>query len=183
MMMNNTINKKTITIVPIIQNHLDRYPMLTVQDIYKLIYQVAMGPEHLITYKADAYNRLCDELDKIDASFSQAIYEKIDPEDKLVRLNLGPFKQNNGDPEKLFKAFYQTSSIFKPKVENIQFYNKQVYQLTEDKKFAFDFKQMESFFREKESQNFPAVHHSDIYRKSYHPAYRLVLKELLHLLH
>ncbi|MBN1406256.1 MAG: hypothetical protein JW956_00620 [Calditrichaceae bacterium] len=181
--MNNTINKKQKSIVPILTDHLKKYPLMKIQDIYKLIYQAAMGPEHLIADKADAYNRFFNELDKINEFYFQSVYENIDPEDKVVRINLGPFKFNNGNPEALFEAFYQTSRTFSPKIENMQLYCKQVYCLAADKKLPFNLKEIQSLFREKASQNFPAVHHSDVYRKSYHPAYRLIDKNRFHVLY
>ena len=32
----------------LINAHLNRYPAMTVQDVYKLVYQGVMGPEHSI---------------------------------------------------------------------------------------------------------------------------------------
>ena len=181
-MANNTINKNTITIVPVLMDHYKRYPLLKIQDIYKLIYQAAMGPEHLIPDKDAAHKKLCAELENITEFYAQPLFENIDPTEQLVRVNLNSFKQGQGDPEKLFEAFYQTSITFLPKVDLIKIYIQQAIHLSENKIWPFEIDVIKSFFHLKGSQNFPAVHHSDIYRKTYCPAYRLVGKNQLHLL-
>jgi len=57
------INKNQISIIPILLNHLKRYPLMAIEDIYKLCHQAAMGPEHLIMNKKITFEKLCQELD------------------------------------------------------------------------------------------------------------------------
>ena len=181
-MLNNSINQSQISIVPIMLNHLKKYPLMSVQDIYKLIYQAAMGPEHLIKDKDSSFDKLYFELEQIGSSSSQVLLEEIDPAGLLVRFNLFPFKENNGDPQKLFEAFFQTALEFKPVPGNMNHYCDEVIHLVEKNIIIIDTIELKSFFQLKESHDFPAVHHSDIYRNAYRPAYRLILKELINLI-
>lgn len=176
---NYSVNRNKLSIVPILIDHIEKYPLMSVQDIYKLIYQAAMGPEHLITNKDNAYEKLCFELEKIEASSSLSLLEEIDPTNKLIRLNLSPFKERKGDTKKLFGIFYQTAITVKPESVKIKQYFDEAICLAGDKKIAHDTKELKSFFRVKSSQKFPPAHHSDLYRKTYHPAYRLISRNFL----
>jgi hypothetical protein len=176
----NPIKLNQKSIIPILLSHLNRYPLMSVQDIYKLIHQAAMGPGHLIPDKGSAFERLCHEFEQIEILFSQPLLEEIDPLGQLVRLNLSPFKKQNGDLKKLFEVFYQTSITFKTIPLNMKQYCDEIISMLSKHKSTYDSHDQKSYFQIKESQNFPAVHHSAKYRNTYHPAYRLIAKKLLH---
>lgn len=176
----NPISLNQKSIIPILLSHLNRYPLMSVQDIYKLIYQATMGPGHLIPDKGSAFEWLRHEFEQIDILFSQPLLEEIDPLDQLVRLNLSPFKKQNGDPQKLFDVFYQTSFTFKTVPQNMKQYCDEIISMSSKHGITYGSHDLKSFFQVKESQNFPAVHHSATYRNIYHPAYRLIAKKLLH---
>jgi hypothetical protein len=178
-MLFNPINKKQVTIVPILLSHLERYPKMTIQDIYKLIYQAAMGPEHLLKDKKIAYEKLRDEINKLNIHFSQPILEEIDPLDQIVRLNLVPFKENQGNPERLMEAFYQTAVTFKASTENLKTYFTEIILMAEEINLSFKTNEIQTFFRMIQKCNFPPMHHSKRYKKAYQPSYRLVLKKYL----
>ncbi len=178
-MPDNSIHLNQGSIVPILLNQLNRYPLMSVQDIYKLIHQAVMGPEHIISDKDSAFVRLRLEYTQIDISFSQPLWEEIDPLGQLIRLNLAPFKNRNGDLKKLFEFFYQTSVSFKAKPKNMKHYFNEIISLSNENKIAYDTYELKSFFQVKESLEFPAVHHSVKYKSTYHPAYRLIAKGLL----
>ena len=178
-MLNNPINKYQISIVPIVLNHLKRYPLMTIQDIYKLIHQAAMGPEHLIKNKKSAYERLCGELEKITGSSTRPLLEEIDPSNQLVRLNLVSFKEKQGNPQKLFEAFCQTTSIYNASQEKLIQYCNEILILAEQNHIPYSKTDLRKFFEIKESQNYSAEHHSAVYAKAYQPAYRLISKTYL----
>ena len=178
-MPDHPINTNQITIVPILLSHLKRYPLMAIQDIYKLIHQAAMGPEHLIKNKDTAFEKLCGELEQIDAHSSRPLWEKIDPSDRLVRLNLASFKEKQGDPKKLFEAFYQTASTFNSSPDKIERYWNEVLIFAEQNHIPYLATELRAYFKTKVSQNHSAEHHSDTYAKVYQPAYRLISKKYL----
>lgn len=178
-MQDNPLNLNHRSIVPILLNQLNRYPLMFIEDIYKLIHQAVMGPEHFISDKGRAFLRLRLEFDQIDISFSRPLWEEIDPLGQLIRLNLVPFKKRNGDLKKLFEFFYQTSVSFKAEPKNIIHYFNEIMSLSNENKITYNIYNLKSFFQIMKSQGFSAVHHSVKYRNTYHPAYRLIAKNLL----
>ncbi|MEJ2546050.1 MAG: hypothetical protein P8Y99_18460 [Calditrichaceae bacterium] len=127
-----------------------------------------------------AYTKLIEELENINKFNAIPLQEDIDPADQLIRINLNPYKQRDGNIDELFDTFFRTSQIFCSNVENVKNYFEQAIHAAKNNSIPFDPDELRTFFKLKKSQNFPAVHHSDIYRKSYQPAYRIVLKELLY---
>jgi hypothetical protein len=51
--------------------------------------------------------------------------------------------------------------------------------LAHTERWSIQPEEIEAFFEEMESQDFPAVHHSEIYQQYYHPAYRVVAMQFL----
>ena len=51
-----------------LDTHLARYPLMALQDMYKLLYQGILGPEHLIAEPEAFTARLLAELDAVTPS-------------------------------------------------------------------------------------------------------------------
>ena len=51
------------TLQSILADHAARYPLWSVQDIYKLLFQSVMGSEHAVTSEAEVEKRLAQEID------------------------------------------------------------------------------------------------------------------------
>ncbi len=160
----------------IVKKQIQRYPQMQIEDLYKLVYQAAMGNIHLGVDPKILKNYLFSELNRVDASGEEPLFEKISP-DNLIRLNLRPFKAKGGDPEKLFGAMIQTAQTFQPDKEKIIHYWKDIERMAEENSIPFDKTELDSFFGKMQSMDFPAIHHSDEYSESYHPAYRIIMKQ------
>jgi hypothetical protein len=52
----------------ILSTHASRYPEWVLADLYKLIYQAAMGPEHALTDETQARELLFDEIARLIAA-------------------------------------------------------------------------------------------------------------------
>lgn len=178
----DSINKNQRSIVPIILNHLKRYPLMNIEDVYKLCHQAAMGPEHLITNKKNTFEKLCNELVEINVSSTRPLLEEIDPMDQLVRLNLISFKEKQGDPVKLFDVFFQTVTTFNPQIENLEYYWNDIISLSDKNKIPFQADMVNVFIKKLASQNYPAIHHSQSYKETYQPTYRLIARKYLSVL-
>ena len=162
----------------IIQDQLQRYPQMQTQDLYKLVYQAAMGNIHLGIDPAVLKNYLVNEMDKVDASDNEPLVEEISPEG-MIRVNLRPYKAKSGTSEKLFKAMRETANTFTPNKNKIIQYWEVIEKMTEDNSIPFNKSELESFLKEMQASDYPAVHHSDQYLELYHPAYRVILKKYL----
>ena len=162
----------------IIQDQLQRYPQMQTQDLYKLVYQAAMGNIHLGIDPAVLKNYLVNEMDKVNASDNEPLVEEISPEG-MIRVNLRPYKVKSGTSEKLFKAMRETANTFTPNKNKIIQYWEVIEKMTEDNSIPFNKSELESFLKEMQASDYPAVHHSDQYLELYHPAYRVILKKYL----
>lgn len=167
-----------ISFPEIVQTQFQRYPQMQVEDLYKLTYQAAMGNIHLGVDQQILKDYLYSELERIKASDDEPLFEKISP-DNLIRLNLGPFKAKGGNPEKLFEAMMQTAQTFQPDSKKIIQYWKGIERMAEENSIPFRKTELDSFLSKMQEADFPAIHHSDKYLESYHPAYRVILRQYL----
>ncbi|RMH68785.1 MAG: hypothetical protein D6675_14845 [Gemmatimonadetes bacterium] len=154
----------------ILIDHLRRYPAMHVQDLYKLCHQAALGNEHLLADPDHLLDYLDQELSRLAPDETQPLLEPISPTG-LVRVHLRPFKAKKGDPQRLLTAMQRTAQTFHPSVSHLQEY----WQLALDLDHV-DPPLMRHFFEARRAEDFPAVHHSEVYRAAYSPAYRVVLK-------
>jgi hypothetical protein len=174
-------------IISFLRNTLDRYPLSTSRDIYKLLYQSYHGAEHAVSDGDEARKWLEEEWSGLtiagkDIPLVEPIFiEGITPD--LYRINLVPARSSGIDPETILDEFLRTAAEFPT-----------VYPGPDDdlhekfidawKKLAREIEQgglglRLDDFREitslAESNNWPVMHHSDIYRESYNPHYRLIM--------
>lgn len=161
----------------VVLTQLQRYPAMQIDDLYKLVYQAALGNEHLMTDSAMVHGYLVKELKGIHASSAEPLLEEISPAGEIVRLNLRPFKARHGDHRALFRAMMQTARNFQKSPERLEQYWRDLEQMASSGALAFDNAAMQSFLREMREKDYPAVHHSAVYEEKYAPAYRVILKK------
>ncbi len=74
----------------VLQFHLNRYPKMQPDDLYKLLHQAAMGSEHAIPNREAASQWMDRELDMLQqsgaASPDETLYEPLSPDGRLVRV-------------------------------------------------------------------------------------------------
>jgi len=163
----------------LITAQLQRYPAMQIQDLYKLVYQAALGNEHLMTDSAMVHDYLIKELESIEASTAEPFWEEISPDGAVVRLNLRPFKARHGDHQALFQAMMQTARTFQKSQEQLDRYLSDLEQMAASGAISLDAEAMKAFFREMRDKSYPAVHHSAVYGEKYSPAYRVILKKFV----
>jgi hypothetical protein len=170
------VNEKS-SFQKLITAQLQRYPAMQIQDLYKLVYQAALGNEHLMTDSAMVHNYLIQELESVQADSAEPLLEEISPDGAVVRLNLRPFKARHGDHLILFQAMMQTARTFHRSQERLEQHLGYLEQMAGAGAIPFDAGAMKSFFREMHDKSYSAVHHSTIYGEKYLPAYRVILKK------
>ncbi len=159
----------------LIRGHLVRYPAAEPRDIYKLLYQGVLGPEHMVDSVEEFEADLRAELDEVQPDENEPLWDPLRPDGLLGRLNLRPFKARGGDPSRLLEACLRTSF--------------QRWGTPEDLKRAWDtFSSLtrqgtwpsmspgrtDILTRYLILHNYPTMHHSTMFRRSYAPAYRVI---------
>ncbi len=154
------------------------HPVMEPQDVYKLLFQAVFGAEHLVQNKEVAYTYFQEEYDATMPK-EECLYEQI--HETIYRVSLREWKRRKLPQEWLFQMFVGS-------VENKFCNAKEAKQLEQE---FYDYVQLakeavcegmfsfseEAFFKytqEYEKTGPKAVHHSEKYRKSECPAYRLV---------
>ena len=138
--------------------HRERYPLMQGQDWLKICYQAEFGAGHMITDPAACRKRLKEEFENSPAN-DQPLFEPIGG--GLCRLNLGPLHHEGIDLEAAARLFEITAQP-RGSVEGLE----EKLALVKGEISAEEL----AAYRQ---AGYPAVSHSEVYRKAYGPAYRL----------
>ena len=163
--------------------HARRYPRMEPSDLYKLCMQRSMGPEHLVN-AGEALSwlqREAAELAPLPAGVDDVAVELLDPGAGLARIHLRPWLAQGRALEALADAFAATARYWTPAPDRLAVELGAVtgFLPTLDPPLGFDAPAWEAFTAPLVAQGLPAVHHSEVYRAAYAPAYRVVLVELI----
>jgi len=151
------------------------HPEARLIDIYKFFFQGAFGPGHIIRDKQSALNYLQNELQSM-TDFDSVLWQPVGYNKQYYRISLGLVKEGTLSEEELFNAFVQSADLSAvPSIEEwieewnfilniIEAMNLKIINYEEDKSILDDMLEEGNIL----------VHHSNIYRKLYHPHYRVV---------
>ncbi len=162
----------------LIADHLARHPALQLRDVYKLLYQGILGPEHLVS----SPERFAAFLEKeygpleppLKAQETEPLWEPVRPDGRLGRINLRPFKARGGDLAGLVRACLATARERWGTPEELRStWALFVQQCREGRWGHFPDAEVEEFTAWLEEEKYPVVHHSGEYREAERPAYRL----------
>ena len=162
----------------ILTDHLTRYPLMQVQDVYKLLHQAALGSGHFVRYEESARKTLERELAEIGDGPDEPLLDPISPDGSIARLHLRPCIRAGKDPQALLTAFIRTANEWRGSAQTLRAYGQTAAQQAEMAHWRINRREIETFFAAQEAKDFPAVHHSGIYTGHYHPAYRVVKTDL-----
>lgn len=160
----------------LIAAHRHRHAVMEARDVYKLLYQGVLGPEHLVHSPADFAARLRAEHQSVPPASDEPLWEAIRPDGGLVRLNLRPFKARGGDVEWLIAASLDTAGQKWGTLDELRaVWGRFVEQCRAGKwRPHFHAAEVEALTAWLAEHGYPAVHHSAGYRNSSRPAYRVV---------
>ena len=142
-------------------------------DAVKLIYQNEFGGGHLIRNEEVVMAYLRREYESVVHDLSIVKTEPIG--NGILRVNLGALEQS--EVEQLGRDFIRSAELHRGSAE--QFLDKLTLlrRLAEEGVFAFSVEELEKYLTEYRKRGYPAVSHSEAYRKAYNPAYRIVLED------
>jgi len=157
----------------VIQQHLLLRPGMEEQDLYKLIYQGALGAEHLLRNAEIARRRLLQEWDGLENGIAEAMIEPISPRGRVVRINLRPCRDSGISCDSIWKLFAAAPAFTAGHEDFIKIWKESI-------KIAASFLSpvaLSSFDADMAQRGYPAMHHSSVYRQLYQPAYRVVHRD------
>ena len=159
----------------LILDHLKKYPLSQPQDLFKFAYQSAFGCEHMISSEENLCRRIKEEYSSMNDVQNEAV---VSLGDSFCRLPLS-YLRHGLSPETLSKLFYLSSQKKgggKEALSNIIF---AINELSLEGKLPFDREYLRDELCKWESDGYPAIHHSEVFRDEYSPAYRVISKEYL----
>lgn len=156
-----------------------RYPQMQVRDLYKLLHQSAMGSEHAVGDIRTARSRLDREIASLGGGPDDPPVDPISPDGHIVRVHLRPYLHAERNLDRLLAAFIQTAYEWHGSPEYLKEYGTIAVLVVKDGLLLISGADVVSFWAEQETRGYPAVHHSEIYKQLYRPAYRVVAREFL----
>ncbi len=155
---------------PTLVTHGRRYPCMTPVDGVKLVYQSIFGGGHMIPDKDVALARLQAEYDALPAKKTgEMLTEPIGG--GLVRLHLAALDTDTLPLEAVNAMFYTSANEHTGTEEDFQSALVTLRSLCREGKMPFDEESLSLYL---DTYDGSAVSHSEIYRQSYHPAYRII---------
>lgn len=158
----------------ILHSHLKRYPEMQIQDVYKLVHQSSLGAGHAVTNPLSARAWLERELAEMGKGPSEPMLDPISADGQLLRVHLRPYAAAGGATEMLLDAFIRTANEFWSQKESFEA-NWDIVARTR----LFPAALLDDFIAPVRTDSYPSVHHTDIYKRLYKPAYRVVLRKYL----
>lgn len=162
-----------------LQNHLKLHPHIQPQDIVKLCYQAAYGAEHLLADISSAEKYFFSEYEKTLSS-DCVLYESISS--SVCRVNLSAWKFSGMPAQWLFRMFVNSAHIFPDGKELFEEYLEAANEIVKNQELCFSFKDWKTYLEHYRQIGMQSVHHSELYRNSEHPAYRIVHNRFIRLL-
>jgi len=177
--------------LPIIE-HIENYPKLEWQDIYKFVLQGSCGWTHLLSNRnqESVVQHLNDELNVASKPHpDERLFDILNNETSLCRINLRVWKNENlGKLHELWNLMIKAEKST-PKTTKIFGKNwKELVDLSESG-IIMTSKQEEYMVHQwikvvleltekiEKSSEMPLLHHSETYRTTYFPSYRLINKD------
>ncbi|MGB7203584.1 MAG: hypothetical protein WBD16_15155 [Pyrinomonadaceae bacterium] len=147
-----------------------------IEDAYKYLHQATRGGEHAVPSKDAAKKWLDNEWQSLGEPIkNERTWEQLCPDGTIGRLNLRPFKDEGGKADDLLNAFLQSAREYK--TEPSAFTDAWAELGKRLKKQGFDRLTQKTWKRlddEMKKKKYPAIHHSDEYKRANRPAYRIL---------
>ena len=78
-----------------------RYPLMEVDDLYKLLHQAALGSEHAVADQDSVQKALDAEFASLGPGGDEPLIEPISPDGQIARVHLRTYKYQKANPENL----------------------------------------------------------------------------------
>ncbi|HWQ37149.1 MAG TPA: hypothetical protein VNM24_00865 [Burkholderiales bacterium] len=160
-------------------HHLKRYPLMQLDDVYKLLHQAALGSGHAVDDPQAARRRLEQEAAVLGTGPEEPIADVISPDGKLARIHLRAYLDAGHDLSALADAFIQTAVAYRGSRDKLSKFCACLGDLAGAGAIPFTRETVVDYFDRIARSGYPVVRHSQPYRDAYRPAYRVVALEFL----
>ena len=150
--------------------HYRRYPKLKLQDLFKYLYQSAFGCEHFAPATDVATDRIREEYNRYDKR-DGALIEPLDGDYSRVNLS---YLRCGLSAEVLGKIFCASAKSEPHGKEKLESRLDALRKLVDENELPFSKDELENAASEWKAAGYPSLHHSDVFRECYKPAYRVV---------
>lgn len=159
----------------ILIQHYREYPMMQIMDIFKFIYQSSHGCEHLISDLSRATEMIRREH---EAMPRDRISMSASLDGDFCRVDLSVL-DSGLSADTLGHLFYMSAKCESEGRQKLFHMLDIADELIRDGRLPFSYDEFKEERLKWEADGYPAVHHSDRFRESYKPAYRVVAKKFL----
>lgn len=155
-------------LLPILKQHISRYPAMTAQDCAKLIYQAVLGPAHLGRKGNPQPSYIANEMAKAPKR-DLPLMESIG--NGLCRLHLDSL-ENTLCPETIHELFLATAEQHQGSLEQLL----EQLNLWKENFAPISSEDAAAELQKLQDSNYAPVSHSQPYHDAYDPHYRLILE-------
>jgi hypothetical protein len=147
-----------------------------IEDAYKWTYQATRGGEHAIPDKQSAKQWLDNEWQTLDAPLAgEPLWQPLCKDAAIGRLNMRPYRAGGGKPDELLEAFLTSSRDYRSDGLNfVSAWMELGRRIKKRPAGKLNYKAWARLDTETRAKNYPAIHHSGVYEKTEHPAYRIL---------
>ncbi len=161
----------------VLKIHSEKYKKLQPADAVKLVYQNEFGGGHLILDREASLSYIKMELERTPTNEALPLYEDIG--NGIVRVNLAKISEYRISPEELNDVFVLSAENVFGTIPSFENKLSLLVSLAEADTFSFSANELYEYLKEYQKRGYPPVSHSEIYRREYAPAYRIVIKKYL----
>jgi hypothetical protein len=164
-------------IVEVVRWHVVRYPEMRLEDLEKLVYQAAVGPEHGAPSPEEATLRLAEELSQLTAE-AGALLDPVSPGGPLVRVHLRPFLRRACDEDALVRAFLRAARTVRGGPADVErLWDRVAAAAGDSGALPWSRDELDRAFAQWRAGGLRAVHHSTTFTARYRPAYRVIRED------
>lgn len=161
----------------VLLQHHRRYPQMEVQDLVKLVFQNEFAGGHLIADEHASLARLAEEM-RMSCGGMPGISDQTTFEDignGLSRLNLAAIANSGVHLTTLNRFFVSTANSWHGSNAGLERKLRLLSDLCARGVLPYDPQEVAAYLAAYRDQGYQPVSHSEVYRSSYRPAYRVVL--------
>ena len=164
------------TLEQVLLRHAKKYPLMKPTDGVKLIYQNVFGGGHLIKDPAACRRALEHEYETLRQDPSAPLLEAIG--NGMVRIMLKSLDGCGYAVDRLCEDFIRSSEEHEGNLNGFLIKLEILRKVTASGVFGFTLEELETYLEAYKEAGYPMVSHSEQYRRSYNPAYRIVLASI-----
>lgn len=155
-----------------------QYPLMQMQDIYKLLYQNEFGCGYSVTDPTLTWIQLFKQWNDCGPeSKDEQLVEDIG--NNFHRNNLRPAKKLLASPEAVHDGYVLSVNLMQGNIVGLVEKLLSLPGFFKQEAIDYSGEQLKTFLDDCSARGFPALPHSGIYKETYQPAYRVVNSEQL----